>query len=45
MKLSDYWLRTDRVGGYMADGKDWQPPGRGFVGACGRNLETKDRLL
>ncbi len=45
MKLSDFWLRTDRVGGYMADGKDWQSPGRGFVRACGRNHETEDRLL
>ncbi len=45
MKLSDFWLRTDRVGGYMADGKDWQSPGREFVGVDGRNLETEDRLL
>jgi len=45
MKKSDFWLRTDRAGGTIADGKDRQSPGRGFVGACGRNLETEDRLL
>ncbi|MCH7916018.1 MAG: hypothetical protein IH856_23770 [Deltaproteobacteria bacterium] len=45
MKLSDFWLRTDRVGWYMADGKDWQSPGRGFVGVYWHNLETEDRLL
>ncbi len=44
MKLSDFWLRTDRVGMYMVDGKDWQSPGRGLVGAYGRNHETEDRL-
>ncbi len=45
MNSSDFWLRADRVVVYMADGKDWQSPGRGFVGACGRNHETEDRLL
>lgn len=45
MKIFDFWLRTDRAVGYMANGKDWQSPGRGLVEACGRNHETEDRLL
>ncbi len=45
MKIFDFWLRTDRAGGTIADGKDWRSLGRGFVGAYGRNLETEDRLL
>jgi hypothetical protein len=45
MKLADFWLWTDRVVRYMDEWKDWQSPGRGFVGACGRNHETEDRLL
>jgi len=27
MKKSDFWLRTDRAGGTIDDGKDWLSPG------------------